>query len=152
MSSALGLPLLGIALVLVLVLGWNAYNATKVDFAVARVHATISGQALPEPAYLAGEWLTKALVNAVVGSSVAALVGALIIWLRGRWSSMKPSKWKSGQYAYWGRQPAPRAPSEEQLFRMAMMQSLMAGRGQVQGQPQPRLQQLEVDDEPTIRL
>ena len=27
---------------------------------------------------------------------------------------MKPSKWKGGQYAYWGRQPAPRAPSEEQ--------------------------------------
>ena len=154
MKTGMGLPLLGIALVLALVLGWSAYTAMQVDLAVARAHAATSGQALPEPAYLAGEWLTKALVGAVVGGSVTALVGALIVWLRSKWSMLQQGKWKSGQYAYWGRRDAaPRTPSEDQLLRIAMMQSLLANnRGQAQGQPQPRLQQLEVDDEPTLRF
>jgi len=149
MKTGMGLPLLGLVLLLVLVLGWNAYNATRVDLAVARIHATASGQALPEPAYLAGEWLTKAIVGATIGGTVTAIVGALIVWARGQWRAQKRGKWKGGPNANFGRQPAgPRAPSEDQLFRMAMMQSLTAGRGQVQGQQMRVLQ--EVDDEPTI--
>lgn len=151
MKTGMGLPLFGLALLLALVLGWNAYNATKVDLAVARVHATISGQALPEPAYLAGEWLTKAIVSAMIGGTVTAIVGALIVWVRGQWNARKSNKWKGGPNANFSQLPAaPRAPSEAELFRTAMMQSLVAGRGQTQGQPQQMRVLREVEDEPTI--
>jgi hypothetical protein len=152
MKTGMGLPLLGLVLLLALVLGWNAYNATLVDLAVARIHATASGQALPQPAYLAGEWLTKAIVGATIGGTVTAIVGALIVWARGKWNAAQTrNKWKGGQNAYWGRLPAaPRAPSEAELFRTAMMQNLMAGRGQAQGQAQQMRVLREVDDEPTI--
>jgi hypothetical protein len=150
MKTEMGLPLIGLALLLAVVMGWNALSAKKVDLAVARIHARASGQALPEPAYLAGEWVAKAVVGSVIGGSVTAVVGALIVWARGQWNAQKRNKWKGGQNAYWGRQPAgPRAPSEAELFRMAMMRGLAQGQPQ-QGQPQQMRVLQEVDDEPTI--
>lgn len=153
MKTGMEYPLLGLVLLLAGILAWNAWQATQVDLAVAALSATTAGRELPAEATLAGEWLVKALVSALVGGTVTALVGAGIWWLRRQWKKLQGQpKWNPGPNANWGQQPQPRGPramSEAEFYRLLLAQQ-MAGSG---GKAPVALPRLEVeDDEPTFTL
>lgn len=149
MKTGMEYPLIGLALLLAGVLLWNAWSDMQVEIAVAAVNATIAGEAAPAPVLLAGEWLVKALVSALVGGTVTALVTVLIVWARRQWYA-QGGGWKSGPNAQWARpERGPRAPSESELYRMMLMQQMAQQNGGRLVSP-PRME--VTDDEPTIRL
>jgi hypothetical protein len=124
-------PLIGLIGLAVLVALWNAWSGLQVDMSVASLNATIAGQAAPEAVLVAGQWLTKALVGAVIGGAVTALAAAGITWIRKQIKSgareRRVNGWKGGPNAQWER--GPRAPSEAELMRMALMRELAGSRG-----------------------
>jgi hypothetical protein len=151
MKTGMEYPLIGLALLLAGILAWNAWQGTQVDLAVAALSATTAGKDLPAEATLAGEWIVKGLINAVIGGSVTALVGAGIWWARRQWKKAQRPEWKSGPNANWGQAPqakAPRAMSEAEFYRLLLAQQ-MAGTG---GKAQVMLPRLEEDDEPNFTL
>lgn len=155
MKTGMEWPLAGLALLLVVVLAWNAWQSIQVDLAVATLSATTAGNELPAEATMAGEWLTKAIVNALIGGSVTALAGAAFLWLRRQWKSMQaqPSGWAPGPNARWSQVPparAPRAMSEAEFYRMLLAQKMT---GNTVGQQTVMMPRLETDDdEPTFTL
>jgi hypothetical protein len=136
MKTGMEYPLIGVIVVAILVSLWNIWAGMQVDFSVAALNATIAGQAAPEPVMVAGQWVVKAIVGTIIGGTVTAATVWVISWARRKWraeNNPKRGNWKSGPNAQWERMP--RAPSETELMRMALMRSL-AG----QGQPPPRPQ------------
>jgi len=155
MKTGMEWPLAGLALLLVVVLAWNAWQSIQVDLAVATLSATTAGRELPAEATVAGEWLTKAILNTLIGSGVTALAGAAFWWLRRQWKTMQtqPSGWAPGPNARWSQAPQPRAPramSEAEFYRMLLAQKMTGNAVGPQSMMMPRLE--TDDDEPTFTL
>jgi hypothetical protein len=149
MKTGMEYPLVGLVLLIGLVLLWNTWSGMQVDISAAALNATITGQAAPVGATLAGEWIVKAIVGSVIGGAVSAFFAALVLWVRREWQKTQTpergGRWQGGQNAYWGKQP--RMPSEAEVMRMALLQNMVGG-GQKPAAP------LRIvnggDDEPTI--
>lgn len=152
MKTGMEYPLLGLVVLLALVGLWNAWTGMQVEIASASLEAMAAGESAPAaPALLAGEWAVKAIVGALVGGTVTAIVTAFIWWARRRWNkSQAGGGWKTGPNANWVRQErGPRGPSESELYRMMLMQQMAQNGGGRLVSP-PRVE--DVDDEPTIRI
>lgn len=150
MKTGMEYPLIGLALLLVAVLGWNAWQDAQLEMSVARLNAAAAGEKLPDATLLAGEWVVKAVIGAVIGGTVTALATAAIWWARKQWQAHTQGRWQGGPNAHWGRQPAPpKPPSESEVYRMWMMQQLaQQNGGKVSRSPRMEV----VDDEPAIRI
>jgi hypothetical protein len=148
METGMEWGLFGLVLLLGLVGVWNIWSDMQVELATASLNAMAAGEAAPEAVLIGGQWLVKALVGAVIGGSITALVTAGIVWMRRQWNAQPNDKrWRGGPNAQWGRQP--KAPSEADLMRMFMMQQLTQnGRGT----PSTPVMRMEDEDEPIIRM
>lgn len=149
MKTGMEYPLIGLVILVALVMLWNAWSGMQIELAAAATNAMAAGEAVPAPVTLAGTWLVKALVGAVIGGTVTAFVTVLIVWARRQWNAgQAPQNWKSGPYANWGRERGPKAPSEAEMMRMWMMQQMAQN-----GRPQPPVMRMqEGEDEPVIRF
>jgi hypothetical protein len=148
MKTGMEYPLIGLVILLALVGLWNAWSEMQVEIASASLQAMVAGESAPAPAILAGEWIVKALVGALAGGTVTAVVAALIVWARRQWTA-QGGGWKAGPNAQWARpERAPRAPSESELYRMMLMQQMQQNGGRAVSPA--RL--MEPDDEPVIHL
>lgn len=151
MKTGMEYPMIGLVALIALAILWNAWSGQQVNLSAAALDATITGQAAPAGVTLAGEWIAKAIVTTVIGGAVGAFFAALVVWARRQWMAAPQTerfgKWQGGQNNYWGRQP--KAPNDDQLMRMMLMQQ-MAANGQKPGAPM-RISGGE-DEDPIITL
>jgi uncharacterized protein (DUF697 family) len=147
-------PLIGLVVLVALVILWNIWSDMQVDLAVASLNATIAGTEAPAPLMVAGQWIVKALVGAVIGGAITAGATALFTWARKKWRqhNLTQHKWNSGPNAYWGQPRQPKVMSEAELYRLMLMQQMAGNRTSTASQSGavlPTLTRME-DDEPTI--
>ncbi|MCX6067888.1 MAG: hypothetical protein NT121_19385 [Chloroflexi bacterium] len=150
MKTGMEYPLLGLVLLVILVLLWNAWSGLQLDLSVASLNATVAGTEAPEPVLIAGQWIVKAIVGTLLSGVVIAGATALVTWLRKQWrqQNANKAKWQPGPNANWGRQPQPRPVSEAELMRMWMMQQL-GGNSRPASGSLPQIVEKN-DDEPTL--
>lgn len=140
MKTGMELPLLGLVLVVVLVMAWTAWQNMQVDIAAAQVQATAVGGSLTTPVMLAGEWIVKAFVGTIAGAFLMGLGGWIWVQVKKQVAPSEP-RWKAGPNANWGREAAPRTPSETELLRLMMYQQMRAN-----GQKMPTMVREEEED------
>ena len=151
MKTGVEYPLIGLVALVALVIIWNIWSGMQVDLSVASLNATIAGTEAPAPVLLAGQWIVKAFVGAIIGGTITAGTTALFFWARKKWrqQNAEQGQWISGPNAFWGQPRQPKVMSEAELYRLMLMQQ-MGGQVTAGSQPIRPPVLMEADDEPTI--
>ena len=149
MKTGMEYPLIVMLVIVAIMALMQAWNGMQVDLSVSALNATIAGQKTPEPVMIATQWLMTGGGIVILAAVLAGGGYALWSWWK-KHERQDAHAWKKGPNANWGRQPPqPRAPSEAELMRMALLRSLA---GQGQAPPRVTVGRQEGEDEPEINF